>query len=209
MPTLLPEHSFLGQSGARAGGTYVETSAGAVKLVQGDSFFGYGGNAPGLGVTFPVTMAFNLISSHSAQGLHLGLQHRFSTASVKATATNGAASYNMQTTYLILRLATRGFFIGGGYTPFVLKNGFNRARGSTSTLAEAGIGFPVTPELDIIAHGSAEWVSTGTIRSPFPAFSASVGLRFFVGRLMQGQSAADRDWSGYSGWRYPFGMEKN
>lgn len=126
---------------------------------------------------------------------------------------DGSNSFTLLTLYPELRVQVNYFFLGGGVTPLLLREGgpggSSSWEGPPSRLAydaEFGALWPVVPIFSLGIATSAEWARTSAGSGPAPALTATVLMRFYFGFFGHGDSSSESHSSAEArGWRYPFG----
>lgn len=157
------------------------------------------GSMSGSGMGANATLAYYLVAPYKPISVHFGVQAR--TVSAGTNSVRGA--------YPLLRFEWGRLNLGFGASPLLYVdsgNGMTKLPSGMGILSEAIFRMPITPEIDFGLAASMESISGAPAGTPTSdmTFTAFFRLFYFLGEEKSGGSH-----SGYQGWRYPYGVEKN
>ena len=192
---------------------YFEMAAGLAQIRSSATFFATDAPNPlSFGIALSAALMGKVTPLDSPIGLHLGLQHRYS------TGLDDYYVYTVQATYPVVRIEAKRVYFTLGATPFVWKriaetagiDGIARADAWYGGLLEVGYTVPITPQALFAVTASAEEYFKGGTLSPNPVLGLSAVLRFAIGKYNSSRGGPDsaRDLDPYDGWRYPRGYPR-
>ena len=195
--------TLLSATSAHAGAFYVETGGGLSQMRNADTYFsgatsGTGNLGPGVNLSI-----FYSFSNNAPLDFHFGIQNIYASGS-------DISNFSTDITYVMLRMQASLFYIGGGYSPYVMSsvgqspgiNGLTRDSTASAYMGEAGVLWAVTPKFSLGAGANVQFVSANGAVSPM-TYEALGFMRFYFG-FIGGSGPSGRS-NEFQGWRYPFG----